>query len=128
MSDFFGLFKNASDAERRATGTVVFEAGEPGTKMYVVRKGTVDIRVGGRTVETVGAGGVIGEMAIVGNEPRSATAVVAEDAELVPIDRHRFVFLVQQTPYFALQVMQTMAARLKSAPRPLSRGGTDSSV
>lgn len=114
MSDFFGLFKNASDAERRPSGSIVFEAGSPGTTMYVVRKGTVDIRVGTRTVETVGAGGVIGEMAIVDNAPRSATAVVAEDAELVPIDRHRFIYLVQQTPYFALQVMQTMAARLRA--------------
>jgi len=114
MSDFFGLFKNASDAERRAAGTVVFEAGEPGTKMYVVRKGTVDIRVEGKTVETVGAGGVIGEMAMVAKEPRSATAIVMTDAELVPIDQHRFVFLVQQTPYFALQVMQTMATRLRA--------------
>jgi CRP/FNR family cyclic AMP-dependent transcriptional regulator len=114
MSDFFGLFKNASDAERHAAGTVVFEAGDPGSKMYVVRKGTVDIRVGGETVETVHPGGVVGEMALVDSEPRSATAVVVTDAELVPVDRNRFVFLVQQTPYFALQVMQTMAARLRA--------------
>ena len=115
MTDFFGLFKNASDAERRPAGSIVFEAGEPGTRMYVVRKGSVAIRVGNETVETVGVGGVVGEMAIVDNEPRSATAVVLADAELVPVDRHRFVFLVQQTPYFALQVMETMATRLRNA-------------
>lgn len=115
MTDFFGLFKNASDAERRPAGSIVFEAGDEGTRMYVVRKGSVAIKVGDETVETVGVGGVVGEMAIVDNGPRSATAIVLADAELVPVDRHRFVFLVQQTPYFALQVMQTMATRLRNA-------------
>ena len=47
--------------------------------------------------------------------PRSATAITRTDAELVPIDEKRFLFLVQQTPFFALQVMRVMAERLRQA-------------
>jgi Cyclic nucleotide-binding domain len=99
--------------QRRVSGTLF--GGWPALQARQSRrKGTIDIRVGGETVETVEAGGVIGELAMVDNAPRNATAIVMTDAELVPIDRHRFVFLVQQTPYFALQVMETMAARLRA--------------
>jgi CRP-like cAMP-binding protein len=45
--------------------------------------------------------------------PRSATAVAVTTCELVPIDLRRFLFLVQQTPHFALQMMSLMAARLR---------------
>jgi len=113
MSDLLGLFQYAPDAETRPAGTVIFTAGEPGTVMYVVRRGEVTISVGDETVETVGVGGLIGEMALLDDEPRSATARAATACELVPVDRKRFLFLVQQTPFFALQVMRTMATRLR---------------
>ena len=58
-------------------------------------------------------GGLFGEMAVIDREPRSATAVTATDAELVAIDKRRFWFLVQETPYFAEIVMRTMAARIR---------------
>lgn len=117
MSDFLGLFKNAPDVETHAAGAAVFEAGAPGTSMYVVRRGSVAIRVGGETVETVGPGGLVGEMALLDNKARSATAVALTDCEPVAVDRDRFVFLVQHTPYFALDVMQTMARRRRAMNR-----------
>lgn len=50
---------------------------------------------------------------MVEDRPRIATATVQTDARLVPIDRRRFEFLVQQNPYFALQLMAVMAERLR---------------
>ena len=64
-------------------------------------------------IETIEAGGVFGEMALVENRPRSATATVKSDAKLVPIDRNRFMFLVQQTPFFALQLLTIVTERLR---------------
>ena len=52
-------------------------------------------------------------MALVDNSPRSATAVALEETTLAMIDRHRFLFLVQETPMFALEVMSVMADRLR---------------
>src|SRR5688500_9668207 len=56
-------------------GDVLFEQGQPGTQMFVVQSGSLELRVNGNVVGSVGPGGVIGEMAIVDRGPRSATAV-----------------------------------------------------
>jgi CRP-like cAMP-binding protein len=56
---------------------------------------------------------MFGEMALIDREPRSATAVAETDCELVVIDKRRFWFLVQETPYFAEIVMRVMADRLR---------------
>ena len=56
---------------------------------------------------------IFGEMALIDSEPRSSTAVAITDVELVPITEKQFLFLVGQTPYFALKVMRTLAQRLR---------------
>ena len=60
------------------------------------------------------ADSIFGEMALIDNEPRSATAVAITDVELVPISEKQFLFLVSQTPYFALKVMRILAQRLRA--------------
>jgi CRP/FNR family transcriptional regulator, cyclic AMP receptor protein len=107
------IFNNDPHAERFTAGQTVFHEGDRGDHMFAVVKGTVEISIGGKAVETVEAGGVFGEMALVEEQPRVATALVKTDAELVRIDRKRFLFLVQQTPFFALQLMGIMAKRLR---------------
>jgi CRP/FNR family cyclic AMP-dependent transcriptional regulator len=114
MTDIAGLFRNAKDVEHHPQGTVVFEEGAPAASMYVVRRGQVAIRLGNLTLETIAEGGFLGEMALVDDRTRSATAVVIEDCELVPIDERRFLFLIRETPFFALAVMRTMARRLRT--------------
>ena len=80
----------------------------------MVRSGQVAIRLGNLTLETIGEGGLLGEMALIDDSTRSASAVVIEDCELVPIDERRFLFLVREMPFFALAVMRTMARRLRA--------------
>jgi CRP-like cAMP-binding protein len=96
-------------------GEVIFEAGERGAQMFVVRAGSVELRVDGETLETVGPGGMVGEMALIDAAPRSATAVAGLGCTLVPIDVDTFHKLVQGVPGFALEVMRIMAARLRRA-------------
>jgi CRP-like cAMP-binding protein len=107
------LFQNDPLAEAFPAGHVVFRAGDQGEHMFAVVKGAVAITINGKTVEVVDAGGVFGEMALVEDRPRIATATVESEAELVRIDRKRFLFLVQQTPFFSLQLMGIMAERLR---------------
>jgi len=105
-------------------GQVIFEEGQPGNEMYVVQSGSVELRAGGQVLETVGEGGILGEMALVDREPRSATAVAASDCRLVPIDEQHFGLLVQRVPGFALEVMRVMAQRIRKAnPRPVTPTG-----
>src|SRR5262245_12573031 len=93
------LFRNTKDVQSYTAGQTIFEAGQPGIFMYVVQEGDVDILLGGRVIDSSGPGGIIGEMALISDQPRSATAVAKTDCKLVPIDEKRFTFLVQQTPY-----------------------------
>jgi CRP/FNR family transcriptional regulator, cyclic AMP receptor protein len=107
------LFKNSTDAKPYPAGTTIFRAGDTGDYMYVIVEGTVRISLEGRELEMLGPGGVFGEIALIDNGPRSADAVTVADCRLVPIDEHRFKFLVQQTPFFSLQIMRIMAERLR---------------
>lgn len=113
MTTTIGLFRNSTDFESFPAGKVIFEEGDPGEQMYAVKDGEVDIVVHGKTVETIGPGGVFGEMCLIDSGTRSARAVARTDCQLVAVDGRRFSFLIQQTPQFALQVMKIMAERLR---------------
>ena len=109
-----GLFTNAQQTVNVAAGSEVFRQGDAGKEMYGVVSGEVEIRVNDRVIRTLDADDVFGEMAVVDSSPRSATAVATKDSVLAVIDRPRFLFLVQETPMFALQVMSAMAERQRS--------------
>ena len=107
------LFRKEEDPLPFGAGDTIFKEGDAGDTMYVVVEGRVDLLVRGKLVEELGAGGVLGEMALIDSVPRSATAVAKSDCKLAPIHEKRFQFLVQQTPNFALQIMRVMAERLR---------------
>jgi CRP/FNR family transcriptional regulator, cyclic AMP receptor protein len=96
-----------------AAGEVILKKGDPAKEMFLVRKGKVAIKVGDKTVEEIASGGIFGEMALIDREPRSASAVAVEDSEIIPIDERLFIILVQDAPYFALDVMRVLAERIR---------------
>jgi CRP/FNR family cyclic AMP-dependent transcriptional regulator len=108
-----GLFRNAQKTLKLPAGEVIFAEGDTGSEMYEIIEGQVELRTSKRTIATLGPDDVFGEMAVVDSSPRMATAVAATDLELAVIDKHRFLFLVHETPTFALQVMSTMADRFR---------------
>jgi CRP-like cAMP-binding protein len=111
------LIQDIQNPETFAAGETVFLEGEPGYTMYVILKGQVEIRVGEKTLEVVGPGSVIGEMALIDLSPRSATAIAQDDCTLAPIDDLQFLSLVVRRPRFALSVMEIMANRLRHMDR-----------
>mgnify|MGYP002360265703 CR=1 FL=1 len=111
---FFELFAHNPTIIPVAAGQALFTAGEEGHLMFVLSKGTADVMVNGQVVEQLQHGSVVGEMGIVSPGPRSATVVATSDCEFVAVDEKRFQFLVQQTPFFATQVMRVMAERLRA--------------
>ena len=96
-----------------AEGQKLFDEGEPGHQMYIVRSGTLELRLGRRVLEIVGPGGVVGEMSLVDPAPRSATAVAGPGCSVVAIDEVMFHDLVKAVPNLALEVMGVMARRLR---------------
>jgi CRP/FNR family transcriptional regulator, cyclic AMP receptor protein len=96
-------------------GGTIFREGEQAQELFVIKSGDVRIQLGNRTVSELHSNDIFGEMALIDNEPRSASAIAVTDVELVPVSEKQFLFLVSQTPYFALKVMRVLAQRLRAS-------------
>lgn len=120
MSNQFHLFDSAPNPVSYAAGQVIFSIGDGGENMYAVQEGEVDITYNDMVIETVTNGGIFGEMAIVDDSPRSANAVARTDCKIVPVNQKQFMFMVQNSPFFAITVMRIMSKRLRKLDRLIS--------
>jgi len=107
------LLRNEKDVISIPSGQEIFKDGDRGDAMYVVLSGTVSIVHNGKWIEDVDSGSIFGEMALIDDQPRSASAVAKSDVQLARVDQKRFEFLVQYSPFFAVEVMRIMAKRLR---------------
>jgi CRP/FNR family cyclic AMP-dependent transcriptional regulator len=114
----FGLLAGDGIETRSAkAGEIIFSEGDEANQLFVIKSGEVSIRSGNRTLAELSANTIFGEMALIDAAPRSATAMAKTDVELVPISEKQFLFLVSQTPYFALKVMRVLARRLRATSK-----------
>lgn len=111
--EYYDLLAEGRETLSFAAGEPIFQQGEQGESIFVVRDGSVTLKDGDRLIETVSAPSLFGELALIEHEPRSLTAVAATDAVLVEIPVRHFWVLVHETPYFAQLVMTVMAQRLR---------------
>ena len=91
----------------------IMKEGSPGTSMYVVLEGQVAVAIGHKIVEKLERGGVFGEMALVDQSPRTASAVAREDCALLAINRDALIKLVKSDPEIAMAMMRSVASRLR---------------
>src|ERR1700753_129523 len=89
------FLKYADDFKTFKPGDIIFKESDPGLFLYVVKKGKVELRRAGVLLETVESGQIFGEMALIEHNTRSATAVAAEDCQVVQVDEQKFTSLVQ---------------------------------
>jgi CRP-like cAMP-binding protein len=113
-ASFSLLTGNTIDAIQFKRGSIIFREGDEARELFVIKSGHVRIQIGNRTITELGVDSIFGEMALIDSEPRSATAIALTDAELVPVSEKQFLFLVSQTPYFALKVMRVLVQRLRA--------------
>ena len=111
--NFLTLFSHETETKKLAPGEILFQMGDPPDSLYIVKTGELQIFAGTLAFETVGQGGIIGEMALVDQSPRSASVKAITAAEVIPIDQKRFLWMVSQTPYFSIRVMKVLTARLR---------------
>ena len=107
------MFAAEVDPRPYEAGEAIFNAYDMGAEMYVVIEGEVELTIDSRVIETLGPGEPFGEMALIDQAPRTATAVAKTRCKLAVIPEKRFLFMVQTTPHFALQIMKVMADRLR---------------
>jgi HEAT repeat protein len=99
-------------------GTVIASEGDPGDETHVVVSGSVRVvRGGDHPVELAlrGPGYIVGEMAILTDQPRMADLVAVGDVRTVSIDRKRFLRILRERPDAALAVMRELSMRLIEA-------------
>jgi CRP-like cAMP-binding protein len=105
-------------------GDIVFYEGEKGETMYIIFKGKVKITKKSRDVETTLAvlsdGDFFGEMSIIDDYPRSATAIVEEDhTKLIVIDREVFESQIQTNPKIIMQILKKMSTRIRDTDKQI---------
>jgi signal transduction histidine kinase len=100
-----------------APGEIVFREGDRGETMYVLGSGRIAIVKGDLNSPTIlsfqSAGSIIGEMALLENQPRSATIVALDNLRLLGLSRQKLHQLVQDTPSASFSIMEMLSARLR---------------
>jgi CRP/FNR family transcriptional regulator, cyclic AMP receptor protein len=87
----FGILAGAGAPMRHfKAGDVIFNQGDAAEELYVIKSGTVEIRLGNRVLDTLPELSIFGEMALIDRSPRSATAIATTDATLVPVGEKQF--------------------------------------
>ena len=118
------LFRNEPDIVLFAPGDVIIKAADSADAMYVILEGNVDIRLGDTSLDVAGRGEIVGEMAMVDQSSRSASVRALTPVRLARIDRRRFLYLIQNTPSFAIDVMTVMASRIRRFDAAIAAGGS----
>lgn len=119
--NFLSLFQHETAVTTLIPGQILFEKGQPAQQMFIVKSGELSIGENNVIFETVKSGGLLGEMAMVDDSPRSATVKAVTACELIAIDKRRFLMMLQHTPFFAIRVMRVLARRLRAMNERLTQ-------
>ena len=119
----------SADRLTYAAGQVIFNAGDVGDSAYVIIDGSVEISVptpsGPIVINEMGKNDLLGEIAIVGEVPRTATAKALTKLETLKISKELFLKIVHENPDAAVELIRILAARLASTTTQLSRTRSD---
>jgi CRP/FNR family cyclic AMP-dependent transcriptional regulator len=111
-----------------AAGQIMFNAGDVGDAAYIVIEGTVEISVptpsGPIVVNTLGRNDIIGEIAIFGDVPRTATAKAIGKVETLKISKELFIKVIRENPDAAIELIRILATRLVNTTNQLTRTRT----
>jgi CRP/FNR family transcriptional regulator, cyclic AMP receptor protein len=111
--------KGAGATVKVPAGGVVFNKCDSGECMYIVQSGVIDMMIGDKVIETIGANEALGFMSMIDDQPRSSTARAREDCELTLIDARIFRFMVDEVPNFATYIMAVLARRIRGMSRQM---------
>jgi CRP-like cAMP-binding protein len=115
----------SADRLTYAAGQVIFNAGDVGDSAYVIIEGTVEISVptpsGPIVINEMGRNDLLGEIAIVGEVPRTATAKAITKLETLKISKELFMKIIRENPDAATELIRILAARLALTTSQLSR-------
>lgn len=106
-------FAQDPDCVSLPAGSIVIREGDIGEEMFILISGELEVSVKGKRIDHLTSGMILGEMALVDDRPRSATAKALTDVLLAPINRERFLAILRDSPHFAVRVMNIMSGRTR---------------
>ncbi|MGK7916406.1 MAG: cyclic nucleotide-binding domain-containing protein [Prochloraceae cyanobacterium] len=107
------IYQKTPSPKNFLAGAVIFEQGEPGDLVYGIVEGEVEISIKGKVIETLETGDVFGQSALVQPEhKRASTARAKTNCLIAFLDREHFLFAVEQTPIFALEILRSYSNRI----------------
>ncbi len=103
---------------RHAKGDVIFRRGDPGSSLYIIEAGLVNITLSSRAgqqmiLARMGSGDLFGEMALLDGEPRSANAIAAEPCQFLLLERDDFISFLEARPKIAIRMLIILGRRLR---------------
>jgi CRP/FNR family transcriptional regulator, cyclic AMP receptor protein len=101
-------------------GHIIFNEGDPGGETYIVISGSVEISKRtslstSKTLIVLKPGDIFGEMAIIEQKPRSATAIAVKSSKLLSLDESLFFQMIEKNPDFAVKVVKILSERIRRA-------------
>ena len=96
-------------------GRVLMRQGESGREMMIIVEGQASAERDGVVIGEIGQGGVVGEMALLSDAPRTATVTLTTDSRVLVVARREFDALMNEMPSVRAQVMESLALRLMAA-------------
>jgi len=120
QSPILAAFDNEANRVALRGGETLFRQGDPGDALYVVTYGSLEVVVESdglpsRRLDVIGRGGSVGEMALLVDEPRSASVRAIRDSEVVRIEKAAFEALLAHHPAVAVALARTLVGRLRHA-------------
>ena len=113
--DLLEIFKDSEDVVNFPAGSIIAAEGAAGDHMYVVMSGEVAISINRRNLAVALPGEIVGEMALINSNIRSATITAKTDCRLALIDQASFSSMLRYVPDFSFHVMKVLADRLEHA-------------
>ena len=108
------ILQDNSKIQSFRTGNIIFQQGTEGNVMYGIMNGEVEMLVNDKVIETIKQGDVFGQGALLHEDHlRTSTARAKTNCQILLLDRQHFLFTVQETPLFALEVMRSYSDRFR---------------
>jgi uncharacterized membrane protein len=112
------------DYEKLEAGQTLFQAGEPGESLFIVRSGEIELYIKDTTgqkivLNVVRTGEMFGELSLLDSGPRSATAIALSEAGLLVLDRDDLLLLFKKKPDAALHMLAAMSSMTRKADQLL---------
>lgn len=115
------------ERKRLPAGSILFRQGDEGDALYIVEQGSVVIYSQAETGEEVifahlNSGDYFGEMSLIENKPRSASARTTEDSELLILSQEDFLEVLNANPSLGIKLASEFSARLRSTSSAITTG------